>query len=477
LTSIAPGIQELPVGLLDPNPDNPRRSVGDVTELADSIRSQGIKQNLLVVPHDVTHGGHVEHRYRVVIGHRRLAAAKQAGLRTVPCKVEALTHREELEIMLVENTQREQLTVLEEADAIQGLLQLGATVPQVADQLGRSQTYVSERRRIARIGDKVRGSRGDFAQLSFSELQAIAEFDGDVEAQEELAGASGTGEFAWTLDRLRGRRERRRWAAEARDAIGGLGLQTMPVDVERYWMPPDGFELEQTFNGVEQSFRDQWHKYAMDHDTDDVFVHVFDDDGMVAVYRTAPVDADATVEARRERQRREREAQAEREQPYRELDERSRRLREQWIGSTMFQLNLDTLTDLIVDLAGLLLLGAHPSPSLCDGLGCDLRDQCIRSYNRIRANHPLPVTDKDPKHNVWHLDCDENLLELDHRTTESLAEQAILTCAAIEARITWHDWTKPTPMMREYYRALQDAGYPTSEQERSALADGKEATR
>lgn len=107
MTSIAPGIQELPVGLLDPNPDNPRRSVGDVTELADSIRSQGIKQNLLVVPHDVTHGGHVEHRYRVVIGHRRLAAAKQAGLRTVPCKVEALTHREELEIMLVENTQRE----------------------------------------------------------------------------------------------------------------------------------------------------------------------------------------------------------------------------------------------------------------------------------------------------------------------------------------------------------------------------------
>lgn len=90
----------------------------------------------------------------------------------------------------------------------------------------------------------MRGSRGDFAQLSFSELQAIAEFDGDVEAQEELAGASGTGEFAWTLDRLRGRRERRRWAAEARDAIGGLGLQTMPVDVERYWMPPDGFELE-----------------------------------------------------------------------------------------------------------------------------------------------------------------------------------------------------------------------------------------
>ena len=471
MTSIAPGIQELPVDLLDPNPDNPRRSVGDVTELADSIRSQGIKQNLLVVPHDVTHGGRVEHRYRVVIGHRRLAAAKQAGLRTVPCKVEALTHREELEIMLVENTQREQLTVLEEADAIQGLLQLGATVPQVADQLGRSQTYVSERRRIARIGGKVRGSRGDFAQLSFSELQAIAEFDGDVEAQEELAGAAGTGEFAWTLDRCRVRRERRKWVGEARDAVGGLGLAVLPVAVERYWMPPDGYELARLFSGVEDSFRDQWREYALDHDTDNLFVHVFDDAAVVVAYRAVESDA-SDMEARRERQRREREAQAERERPFRELDERSRRLREQWIGSSMFQLNLDRLTDLLVDLAGLLLLGAHPRPSLCEGLGCDLRDQCIRSYNRISANHPLPVTDKDPKHNVWHLDCDENLLELDHRTTESLAEQAILTCAAIEARITWHDWTQPTPLMREYYRALQDAGYPTSDRERSALADG-----
>ena len=138
----------------------------------------------------------------------------------------------------------------------------------------------------------------------------------------------------------------------------------------------------------------------------------------------------------------------------------------------MFQLKLDRLTDLIVDLAGLILLGGHPGLQLADGLGCGLRDQCIQSYTRIRANHPLPVTDKDPKHNVWHLDCDENLLELDHRTTESLAEQAILTCAAIEARITWHDWTEPTQMMREYYRALQDAGYPTSDRERSALADG-----
>ena len=329
MTITETGIQELPVDLLDPNPDNPRRSVGDVTELADSIRSQGIKQNLLVVPHDLTDGDRVEHRYRVVIGHRRLAAAKQAGLATVPCKVEALAHREELEIMLVENTQREQLTVLEEADAIQGLLQLGATIQQTADQLGRSQTYIRERRRIARIGDRVRESREDFAQLSFTELQAIAEFDGDLEAQEELAGAAGGNEFAWTLDRCRDRRERRKWVGEARDAIGGLGLESLPVDVERYFMSPDGYELARSFSGVEDSFRDQWRDYAQDHDTDNLFVHVFDDAAVVVAYRAAESDA-SDMKARRERQRHEPEAQAERESPFRELDERSRRLPEQW---------------------------------------------------------------------------------------------------------------------------------------------------
>ena len=66
-----------------PHPENPRKDVGDVTELADSIKANGIMQNLTVVPHEEDG----RHCYRVIIGHRRLAAAKAAGLEEVPCVV------------------------------------------------------------------------------------------------------------------------------------------------------------------------------------------------------------------------------------------------------------------------------------------------------------------------------------------------------------------------------------------------------
>ena len=80
-------MQYIPVKDIYPHPDNPRKDVGDVLELAASIKESGVLQNLTVVPApEVSAGG-----YRVVIGHRRLAAAKQAGLETVPCVVSYMT--------------------------------------------------------------------------------------------------------------------------------------------------------------------------------------------------------------------------------------------------------------------------------------------------------------------------------------------------------------------------------------------------
>lgn len=120
-TGLAPaagGVVMLETALIDPNPANPRRDVGDVGELADSIRAQGIRQNLLVVPAP-------EGRFTLVIGHRRLEAAKLAGLERVPAVVAELDEREQRELMLVENSQRTDLTVVEEADGYQGLLDLG----------------------------------------------------------------------------------------------------------------------------------------------------------------------------------------------------------------------------------------------------------------------------------------------------------------------------------------------------------------
>ena len=134
-------IENLQVDDLHANPNNPRKQVGDVDELASSIRSQGIKQPLLVTPNGETDiDGHKQ--YRVVIGHRRLAAARQSGLSTVPAIVEEMDARREREIMLVENTQRSDLTPIEEADGYQGLLDLGMHVKEMAEKTGRSDRFV-----------------------------------------------------------------------------------------------------------------------------------------------------------------------------------------------------------------------------------------------------------------------------------------------------------------------------------------------
>ena len=95
----------LPLDKLHPHPDNPRKEIGDVTELADSIKSKGVMQNLTVVP--------AKDGYTVIIGHRRCAAAKLAGLKEVPCVIVEMSDREQVATMLLENMQRVDLTPYE----------------------------------------------------------------------------------------------------------------------------------------------------------------------------------------------------------------------------------------------------------------------------------------------------------------------------------------------------------------------------
>ena len=168
-------IKLINTSLIDPHPDNPRKQIGDVTDLAASIKANGLLSPISVVPNG--------ERYRVIAGHRRLAACKQAGTGAVPCFVLDLDPLQQLEAMVTENCQREQLTVLEEADAIQGMLALGATTAGVAHRLGRSADYVRDRAKVAGIKTEVRATRDDFGQISIGQLVAIARYDGQPDRQ------------------------------------------------------------------------------------------------------------------------------------------------------------------------------------------------------------------------------------------------------------------------------------------------------
>jgi ParB family chromosome partitioning protein len=196
-------IKLINTSLIDPHPDNPRKQIGDVTDLANSIKANGLLSPLSVVPNG--------ERYRVIAGHRRLQACKQAGTGAVPCFVLDLTPLQQLEAMVTENCQREQLTALEEADAIQGMLDLGATTANVAHRLGRSADYVRDRAKAASIKTEVRATRDDFSQLTIGQLVAIARYDGQPDRQKKLAQAAGTSNFDYILRNIERDDRDRQW--------------------------------------------------------------------------------------------------------------------------------------------------------------------------------------------------------------------------------------------------------------------------
>ncbi len=179
----------LPTAKIYPHPDNPRKDVGDVTELADSIKESGILQNLTVVPH--------EDGYRVIIGHRRLAASKLIGLAEVPCAVVDMDHRTQVATMLAENMQRVDLTVPEQVYGIQLMLDLGESVDEIQKKTGFSKSTVRHRIKMAELPkDKFHESVSRGATLEqYIKLEQIK----DPKLKAKVLDAAGTVNFDYTL--------------------------------------------------------------------------------------------------------------------------------------------------------------------------------------------------------------------------------------------------------------------------------------
>lgn len=183
-------MQYIPVSDIAPHPDNPRRDLGDLTELSDSIRAKGVMENLVVIPNPdnfqrvaLPGGGSAERwkdetepKWTVVIGHRRLAAAKRAGLDVVPCVIQEMTRDEAIAAMLAENIQRQSLTPYEEAMGFRQLsLDLGKSVKEIRDMTGFGETTIRNRLKIAELdGGKARAALERGASLyDFAELEKI----------------------------------------------------------------------------------------------------------------------------------------------------------------------------------------------------------------------------------------------------------------------------------------------------------------
>ena len=180
-----------------PHPDNPRKDVGDVSELAESIKSQGIMQNLTVVPFVSKFNPGVKRPddYTVIIGHRRLAASKLAGLREVPCAVVEMSEKEQIATMLSENMQRVDLTVVEQAQGVQMLFDLGESVAAISEKTGFSESTVRKRMKVATLpADKLKEAEKRGGTLE--EYIKCCEIE-DAKEREKLLSMAGTSDFNW----------------------------------------------------------------------------------------------------------------------------------------------------------------------------------------------------------------------------------------------------------------------------------------
>jgi ParB family transcriptional regulator, chromosome partitioning protein len=145
----APIGRMVPIDRVDPNPDQPRQVMGDLTELMQSISEKGVIEPLVVRQRG--------ERYQIVAGERRYQAAVRVGLRELPVVIREVDDTEIIEVALVENIQRKDLGPFEEAEAMSSLAtRCGYTHEDLARRLGKSRTSVTESLALADMPSEVR---------------------------------------------------------------------------------------------------------------------------------------------------------------------------------------------------------------------------------------------------------------------------------------------------------------------------------
>jgi len=189
----------IPIEKVRPNPEQPRKALGDLRELTDSIREKGVLEPLLVryVPREDT--------YYIISGERRYHAAKAAGLHELPCIEKIADDAETLELALIENLQRKDLTAFEEADGLARLAeQFDYTHEDIAKKIGRARSSVTETLSLLNIPAPVRKKCVDRGIVSKSLLLQIARQPSEKKMADTLQRILHGG-----LTRDEARRERR----------------------------------------------------------------------------------------------------------------------------------------------------------------------------------------------------------------------------------------------------------------------------
>lgn len=236
-TQPATTLQQLNPADIAPHPKNPRHSLGDLKELTASIAEQGVLEPIVVEPFpDVVEQSpgvkiKVEdsHRWLLIHGHRRLAAAQAAGLDAVPAIVHPVsTLEDQVSRMLVENLQRAGLTAVEEGDAYQELLDLGWDTAMISQRVSRPKRKVADLVKVAGLPESAR-ERISEGQLTLEDASRMAKFAKDADAVEELQEQAGVSKWAFeeALARIEKRKQQERETAKWKKDLRAKGVKIL----------------------------------------------------------------------------------------------------------------------------------------------------------------------------------------------------------------------------------------------------------
>jgi len=165
----------IPIEEIQPNASQPRKEIGDLQGLTDSVREKGVLEPLLV--RFMPESG----KYMIISGERRYLAARAAGLSELPCLEKDVDDAETLELALIENLQRKDLTPFEEADGVQALAgRFGLTHEEIAKKVGKSRPSITELLSLRSIPDEIKALCIEKGVLSKSQLLQVARQPSEV---------------------------------------------------------------------------------------------------------------------------------------------------------------------------------------------------------------------------------------------------------------------------------------------------------
>ena len=296
-------IKEIELTRIKPHPSNPRMTGVDYNDLAQSIKALGVIQNLTVVPEDASaysvNPQSYTGEYVSVIGHRRLEAAKLAGLQTVPCNIAELTEKEQIAAMLAENLQRTDLSLAEQGHGFQMMLELGVDIAEISTQTGVPKSGIKQKIRIINELGLENLRKVQARDVLITDYERLLKIKCPVKRAKVLE-VIGTQNFDWGLEKAIREEEKE---AAGRDFIRKLENFSKPAEKDE--LPPGSMLLRSfsKFDELDNTNLDHIQKESSERTQfrhvckDDIVLLFVTDASEEVTVKDAPVSAGTPVSA------------------------------------------------------------------------------------------------------------------------------------------------------------------------------------